>query len=202
MIKKIKWQSKHIEFDTISNGFKMPEKKGFDEDDEENVNEILNSMPTITQTPFGLFKLDDSMHPFKDFKFWMAHLNFKLTKKMFNILNNKIVGIEVLIPISPLRFLIAVGEQFEFSEVQAEINDALCGPSIESKIAIIENEEIENKVKELINQISSSDNKWAIYVLPNGSIDYSLEQQEDFDEKIALYKESTKLTGGVLIQGS
>lgn len=207
MKKRIVWESKHIEFNLPTNNFQRSEPKEFDinneiDDDEmTTVKEFFNQAPTITLTPFGPYKIDDSMHPFKDFKFWMGHTNFKLTEEMFDILDEDIVGIEVLMPVSPLRFLVGIGKLFEVKDVMCEIEEKLCGTSIDDKINSIKNKVIEEKVKEIIKEIEPICKKYAVYILPNATIEYITDQDNEFEKRLELYKKSKQVAGGILIEG-
>ena len=41
-------------------------------------------VPVVMQTPFGIFRVDDSMNPFKRFDFRMGHTNFNITQSIMD----------------------------------------------------------------------------------------------------------------------
>lgn len=170
------------------------------EEEETKWSDDEDDSPTVMQTPFGIFRVDDSMNPFKRFDFWMANTNFDLNKEVLRKLK-KIPGVEVLIILTRYRFIIAAGKCFEFRDVRVNIERELCGKHVVSAlIKGIGNIDIANHVSNLHKEISKSP-YWAIYVFPNGSIDYINEDERTnkFIRTQTLYEYAQQISNGILI---
>ena len=165
-MRKIVWESVHYEFDPIKNTLSHPK----DEPNDGNDN-ILDSeqmqIENLSVTPFGLWRLDDTFHPMKQFKFWMAHTNFSIGETSRNIIKN-IPGVEVLRIISRYRFIIAIGNLFETTEVTLSIQEALCGLEIKD-IQLSDNKFL----SEIVQTLKDTFKEWCIYVFPNGKYEYA-----------------------------
>ena len=199
MKRQIKWHSQHLEIDVMSGKMKAPtfeeeegEEEYYDEDDYEDHGPIQNVM----STPFGLWKVDDTMNPYKQFKLWMGHTNFTITDEIAEILD-VIPGVEVLQILTRYRFVIAVGELFDIHDVRIAIEDSL----VCNKDAIdrINDESIKQQVYDLKAALSTYD-KWAIYVFPNGQLDFTTSEQEDFGKQLNLFKQAIDYSNGILIE--
>lgn len=159
-----------------------------------------DDMPTVMQTPFGVFRVDDSMNPFKRFEFWMGNTNFDLNNTVLKKFE-RINGIEVLIILTRYRFIVAVGKCFEFRDVRVDIERELCGKhKVDALIKEIENNDISEHVNNLYKEVSKHP-YWAIYVFPNGSIDYIVddERTNQFVRRQTLYQYAQQISNGVLI---
>lgn len=115
MKKIISWESQHYSFDNIYG--KLQNK--FTEEEDEEVKNMMN-------TPFGIWSVDDSMNPFKQFKFWMGHTNFSIGRNGKSIIK-RVGGVEVLKILTRYRFLIGVGELYNIRDVRTNIEFLLCG---------------------------------------------------------------------------
>jgi len=132
MNKKIMWSSQHLEIDTISGRLVDPtadEYEDYGEEDEEIDNfyeDQSNKMIShnLLSTPFGLWKINDIMNPYRQFKLWMGHTNFTINKNVAHIIKS-IPGVEVLSIITRYRFLIGVGEMFDIRDVRTAIEKSL-----------------------------------------------------------------------------
>jgi len=189
----IKWHSQHLEIDVLS-GKLHEEEEDFDSwsyEDDENI-------PTqnVMSTPFGIWRVDDSMHPYKQFKLWMAHTNFSITPTIVEMIK-KTPGVEVLQVITRYRFIIGIGELFDIHDVRLAIEKTLMCNQNESDM--IHNNEICEKVEEIKKSLESH-NKWAIYIFPNGKIDFTTSDDEDFIKQRNLYRQAVDYSSGVLME--
>ena len=62
--------------------------------------------------------------------------------------------------------------------------------------------ELDLKIKKIIQLQLNNYTNWAVYVFPNGQIDYSYSNDNDaeFKEKMELYSTTQKMVGGKVIQ--
>jgi hypothetical protein len=202
----IKWHSQHLEIDTITGRFSDPSDSvdttiqtynDYDDDDGDE----SRALQMVMATPFGLWKIDDTMNPYKQFKLWLAHTNFTINKKTASIIKTT-PGVEVLLILSRYRFIIGVGELFDIRDVRLAIEKTLrCNTE---EINLIINPDIKNQIETLKKQLSSTENKWAIYVFPNGKIDYVTDQNntKQYCDKLLLFKKAVDHSMGVLIENN
>lgn len=175
--KKIQWEP-----------YKLPSKQAnnFDNDGEEN-------LPKILDTPFGYFRVDDTMNPMKQFQCAIANTNFPITKKIKTIIN-KIDGVEVLVIISRYKFIIGIGKLFDIQTVQKTIEKIICN---ENKTVI----SIDDNVIKRINKLKINLNKiypiWSIYMFPNGNLDFEIRTEEI---NKGIFPQLPKISGGILIE--
>ena len=207
MIKTIEWESYEYKYDTLQNRIHADTDTEEDtsyEDARDAMDMDMDTLltneanSTLVQTPIGVFNVSDSMNPFKHYKFWLGHTNFNISPEVIRIIKN-IPGVEVLRPISRYRFFIGIGKLFNLSDIQGIITKELIENPIESKIDLINNSEIEDRVISLINNCSQSYAEWMIYIFPNGEIDYIYKGQEDYQAWVEAYKQSFNISGGILI---
>ena len=138
-----------------------------------------------------------------DLEYWIANCNFPITKQIVDILDN-INGIELLKVVSKHRFVIGLGKMFNLTEVRKDIDKMVCGKTKnQTELDRIENTKVQNKVDELRTTLKTY-RHWAIYVLPNGTIDYcaSNELDTEFLEKVECFSESQFYSNGVLIHSN
>ncbi len=199
--REISWESQHIEL------------TGEDVDENEEVNEVYDDgfseekeMPAIMSTPWGPFRVNDKMNPYRQFEFWMGHTNFNIDKEAKDILDNTL-GVEVLFIISPLRFMVAKGKMFEWRDVRIAIEKGLCGKHVaDEQIESIQDPDICEKIGKLKEDLIKAFDHWAIYVFPNGECMYTYtkdetpEEFERFLNDVLLYEQSEELSGGILLQ--
>lgn len=101
------------------------------DDDEEDDDELWNEedekhgVIIAHQIHGGSFGGNNMPDVNKLFNFYVCSVNFRLTKAMFNELNNNVAGVETLDKISPYKIRIGIGELFDEFEVQRRIKDAL-----------------------------------------------------------------------------
>ncbi len=163
--------------------------KDEDDDDEPNKSQIMN-------TPFGTFRVDDSMNPFKQFNFWLANTNFKITRRTREILNN-IDGIEAVVFLTRYRFIVGIGKLFTQKDVCNAIDKAL---TKSFKFALFIKEDLNEKLSTLQNRLEEGFKFWAIYSFPNGNVDYVSNQSlEPVLEQFKLYKDAQVFSRGHII---
>lgn len=154
----------------------------------------------LMETPFGTFKIDDSMNPFKTFDFYIGDTNFKITRRVFTVLNN-VLGVESLNILSPYRFIISCGRAFDWRDVQCQIEHELCGWHVSrSLIKTISNQDVQEQVYKLYEKIRLDSLHWLIYVFPNGNISHQVYTNlKSFQSEAKLYSEVKRVSNGLLI---
>jgi hypothetical protein len=203
MKRVIQWESQHLEIDVMSGKIINPqdEEQEFDEpepDFEENyIQQGMNAqIQDVMSTPFGLWRVDDAMNPYRQFKLWMGHTNFSITQEVVDIIKN-IPGVEVLQVMTRYRFIIGIGELFDMHDVRIAIEQQLqCHQNEET---LITDQKTLQQVKDLKEQLSVY-NKWAIYVFPNGNIDFSTSDESNFGQQLNLYRQAVDYSSGILIE--
>lgn len=200
MKRVIKWQSQHLEIDTITGKIHESDEENDDlfenYDDLDYDEEGQHPIQNVMSTPFGIWRVDDSMHPYKQFKLWMGHTNFSITKRVAKTLKT-VPGVEVLQIMTRYRFMIGIGEMFEFSDVRVAIEKTLACNQNESDM--IGNNEILEQIHELRDTLAIHD-RWAIYVFPNGQIDFTTSEQQDFIQQLGIFRQAVDHSNGVLIE--
>jgi hypothetical protein len=142
-----------------------------------------NSGPVLVG-PMGVIPLNEHNMPSKVFNFWMGHTNFDLGIEQKNILD-RVPGVETLEIFTRYRFRISIGVAFEQEEVLRAIENSLA--PTEQQTAPFTTQKV-NSVDKLKTRLSSHYKYWAIFILPNGEIDYQTgDTQDSVKEKIAKY---------------
>lgn len=204
-MREIIWESFHFDFQNVKKNDEDADATTIDYEDSivEDLQSLMPSpenMPIIQTSPFGMFRVDDSMNPFRNFDFWIGHTNFDIDKKVAAIIE-KCVGIETLTILTRYRFIIGVGKCFHIRKVRVELKQLLChGDETDDLLCLIENDDIRQQAENLREELSQ--NKcWAIYILPNGQIDHIVGETEDDDyiAKFNLFEQSSELTGGLIV---
>lgn len=203
-MRNITWESQHIE----TSGENLEEKDDVEEMYDDGFDEE-KELPAIMSTPWGPFRVNDKMNPYRQFEFWMGHTNFNIDQAAKDVLDNTL-GVEVLFIISPLRFMIAKGKMFEWRDVRIAIEKGLCGKhAVDEQIESIQDPETCEKVGKLKEDLIKAYDHWAIYVFPNGKYDFTYIKDEHEDDEgefekftasVELYKKSLELSGGILLQ--
>ena len=122
------------------------------------------------------------MSPLTQFDCWTAHTNFSLTKSISKQVE-KVAGVELFSIQSRYRFFIGIGKMFSFPQVRKEIETVLNVRSpILTSLEDIEDEEETETAIEVLKEVLNKDKHWAIYVSPDGIIDYISTNAND-DEK-------------------
>lgn len=138
-----------------------------------------------------------------DLEYWIGNCNFTITESIVDKLDH-INGIEILKPVSKHRFVIGLGKMFNLTDVRKDIDKIVCGKTRNQiELDRMDNTKIQGRVDELKNSLKTYQH-WAIYILPNGTIDYcaSNELDKDFLEKVECFSESQFYSNGVLIHSN
>jgi len=129
---------------------------------------------------------------------WMGHTNFTITPDIVDAVK-ELPGIEVLQIMTRYRFIIGVGELFDIREVRTSIEALLeCNKDEDSMIA---DERLLEQIHDLRQQLSIY-NQWAIYVFPNGKIDFTTSEESDFGQQLNTFKQAVDHSNGVLIEST
>jgi hypothetical protein len=196
----IKWQSQHLEINTLNGKLQDPDSYEDDDDYDEIEYEdtMMHRMPVqnVMSTPFGFWRVDDAMNPFKQFKMWMGHTNFSITPEVVEVIKS-VPGVEVLQIMTRYRFIIGVGELFDIRDVRSTIETQL--ECHRDEHDMIPDQKLLEQIFELRKQLESFD-QWAIYVFPNGQIDFATSEQEDFGKQLHIYRKAVDYSNGVLIE--
>ena len=179
----------------------IAEQLQIDEDDEELASDAMSLMkkiPKLVSTPVGIFQLHDKANPIKQLDCWTGHTNFDITKSVQQKIEH-IKGVELLMVLSRYRFFVGVGKLFDFKSVRRKLESAVCKNLTKQKNQDDDtNKEVQDAVN-LIRDIISADKYWAIYVSPDGEIDY-VSTNDDNDENylttLLVYEEAEKKLGG------
>lgn len=168
---------KHIQWKRIGNLFKN--------------NDLTNNKTVIT-TPIG----NISRKIYEDeFNFIAGHTDFDIGTAHREIIKN-VSGVEIVHVLTPYQFVISVGKVFETKKVLKNIKKAL-GCSQEEKFVITP--KTKSEVLNFKNTVSK--NKfWAIYILPNGSVDsIGTDNNKEFLDTYLLWKDIHAAIGGKLL---
>lgn len=125
MEKTIAWVSQHYEFDSSGQFSAKEEEEKEYSDEYMTEEEYIKNAPMAMMTPFGVFRVDDSLNPFRQYKFWMGYTNFPITTSVARIIENT-EGIEVFRVLTRYRFVIGVAKLFDTQQVKAAITDRVC----------------------------------------------------------------------------
>jgi hypothetical protein len=171
------------------------------EEEEVDINEIYSGfmaeLPTLVSSPVGVYKLHDRMSPTKQFDCWMGYTNFDITEETKNNIES-VPGVELLVVLTRYRFFIGVAKLFKFRDVRVSIEKFLCNNEKEN---LVEDKKVQKEINTIKESISEN-RHWAIFVFPNGEIDYvsSNDKNDDaFLEKLILYNEARVASGGLVI---
>lgn len=195
--RKIQWSPHSYTFNKQRNIFsKSEEPSPYDElEVEEDLNQ-LGVSGYIIDSPMGRFIEDDELNPYRHFEFWLGHTNFDISKEVSDTIMT-VPGVEVFYVMTRYRFILGVGALFPFKDVRADIQEKLCGTSVDIKSLL-------GRVKSLQDMFTEQAYKdSAIYVLPNGKIDFCyLEKDEsnldEYNAKKELLIQASNLSKGKL----
>jgi hypothetical protein len=185
----------------------IAEQLQIDEDDEELASEamaMMKKIPKLISTPVGIFQLHDKANPIKQLDCWTGHTNFDITKGIQQKIEC-VRGIELLMVLSRYRFFVGVGRLFDFKSVRRKLEKSVChNPKTKKKSSDADADtEVKNAV-DLIKDIISGDKHWAIYVTPDGEIDYVStddEGDENYLNTLLVYEKAKEQFGGSIFQG-
>ena len=166
---------------------------------------LMKKIPKLVSTPIGIFQLHDKANPIKQLDCWTGHTNFDITKSVQEKIE-KIRGIELLMVLSRYRFFVGVGKLFDFKNVRHKLEKSICDLSKTKKKKPAKDDDMTQDVEDavaLIKNIISSDKYWAIYVSPEGEIDYASTNDAndgDYLETLFGYEADKEKFGGSIIQ--
>lgn len=161
----------------------------------------VQPMPVIDMevTPWGLLRVDDKNNPIKNFDYWLAHTNFKITEPVGLFLDS-CDGVECLEILTPYRFRIAIGRLFDNRKVRMSIESALCGKhKIFTVINSIPYEDVQEKINDAVTAAEEF-LYWSVYILPNGAVQYStFESEEEYNDSLADINKLCMNSGSLVI---
>lgn len=111
--------------------------------------------------PMGVVPVNESNLPSRHHKFWVAHTDFMLTKRLVKAIENTL-GVESLDVLTPYRFRMSVGMAFRQDDVKAAVEAAVTpkpAPPVD-----------DTPVGTMKRVLSNSHPFWAIAVLPGGKL--------------------------------
>lgn len=196
MNRQIKWVSQHLDED--------PTKDMQDDEYQDSFDKLKSPNIKVVETPWGPINVDSSLNPYKHFEFWLGHTNFKIGAKEFNILNS-VDGVESLTIISPYRFLVAKAEMFEWRDVRVNIEEMLCGQhSLTNDLNAID-ASLREPLEEMSRNLDKKYKYWAIYMLPNGEVDWVCAETDEeyadhFSYTLSQYRLTHKKAGGIILK--
>lgn len=186
MENKIIWEDIKLQTDLISGTIEEVDDSDYEEEyDDDPINNLLKNQDSLITSPFGVYRLHDYFNPMKQYDWHIAHTNFNITEKVVEDLS-LIDGVELLLPVSRYRFMVAFGKAFNQENVKDLIH-------LHFKVSPSLSTEVEQKIKEL-KQIYEY---WAVYYLNENTWDYATES--DYVDKIYIFKRKKIEQGGVLI---
>lgn len=134
---------------------------------------IMPGHERVIHTPFGIVSENDTSSPINDTEFFIAHVNFNLSRPRALAIND-VEGVEFLKIISRYRFAVGMGVLFDSESVKLAIEKVLNAERKLSSIKIPNEEEeeevsaeIQNVIDEILSQVKTDD-KWVAYIFPHG----------------------------------
>jgi hypothetical protein len=198
--KRIVWEHQDFPFTTVDEELNTVDNKftivPFDKEEDGEVAEGEEiDIPIIMQTPLGMFAVDDRLNPYKNYEVRTGDTNFELTPNICRIIENE-DGVEIFKRLGRYKFAIAIGKLFDFSEVRRLIEQKVCNLTDEEfMLSLIYDDIVKQNVSRIMDTLK--DKKHFIYMFPNGNIEYSSENDENFIERILDLKSCQTLSGGL-----
>lgn len=193
--RKIGWVSQHFEFNGEGRLYQPDEEDEQIEADlmEQGIEPLPINMMT---TPFGVWAIDDTMNPMRQFKLWMGHTNFPIDESVFHIIDNA-TGVEVFKVLTKYRFLIGVGEMFDFRDVRTTLEKLLCGNQTFDEQLLLLDENMQQELLSIKSELDKQKKPWYILVLPNGAIDYCYQEES---QKTSYFQQAVNNVGALLLE--
>ncbi len=107
--------------------FKGEERSEYEQIEDERYGGTESKIKLMNEyvlTPFGILPLMPYNNPAKAFKWYIIHVNFKLTRRMLKSID-KLLGVEILGAFSNYRFRVAIGKAFDDEEIITSIKACL-----------------------------------------------------------------------------
>jgi hypothetical protein len=132
--------------------------------------------------PMGVIPLNEHNQPSKVFNFWMGHTNFDIGEEEKDIIEVT-PGVETLEVYTRYRIRVSIGLAFDEEEVLDEISKRLNPEEPKPEINIKG-----TGLDRIKKHLGSKYKFWAIFVLPDGQLDYRTgDTQDSVKEKIENY---------------
>jgi len=156
-------------------------------------------MSQVMYTPIGVYSMDSILKPSDKWDCWTAYTNFPITKKILDILNNDIDGIECLRVIGKYTFFIGVAKMFKIADVRSQIEDKIC---CYTENEILSDVSINETVELLKYQLTENNKHWSILVYPEGMVEYitSNEINTEYLNNLNNLLEKKKNFGGIILR--
>jgi hypothetical protein len=134
----------------------------------------------LIMTPAGPFNSDSFTG---GIKFWVGDTNFVIDQDLFDDIDNT-NGVVSLCQLTPFKFMVTIGRLFSEKQILKDIENL-----------------IKEETQELLSLKESLKKyeDWAIFVLPNGNMNYTSSEDKDFDNKIEQYVKLQGEIGGRII---
>jgi hypothetical protein len=190
--KIISWEFRQFPFNRINENLEeVPNKLTvYDEDEQEH------DIPMLMQTPLGLYAVNDSMNPYKNYEVRIGDTNFELTNQICNAIERQ-DGVEVFKKLGRYKFVIGLGKLFDFADVRRAIERDICDVSdVEFQLSQIQDAVIVQNVSKILTSLQNK--KYFVYLFPNGNIEYVENSEEEFNEKAEKFAECLKLSNGIM----
>jgi|LULG01.1.fsa_nt_gb hypothetical protein len=161
---------------------------------------LSQELPKVVATPMGVYEVYDRNKPSNQFDCWLGHTNFNITPKIKSLIE-EIEGVEALKILTRYRFFVGVAKLFDFKDVRIEIERAICGKHTENREELSLDADTKLAVDDIKSKISSQ-KLWAIYIFPNGQIDYISSNNSDdveYFDKLMVFKKAKEYSGGLLL---
>lgn len=198
--KQILWESWNARAEEIISNVANPEDDDIDiEEMPQMIESFLEPVSQVIHTPIGVYPVESTLKPSDKWDCWIAYTNFPITKKILNILNNEIDGIEALKILGKYSFFIGVARMFNIKDVREQIDSKICSYT-ESEI--LSDENINETVELLKFQLSESNKHWSILVYPAGMVEYitGSELNVDYLNELNKLQEKKKNFGGIILR--
>lgn len=148
---------------------------------------LFNTDKMMVMTKMGGFP--------NEFNLWLGHTNFDIDELVLSQIEET-EGVESVDVFSPYRMRVGIGLMFDEVNVRLGIQKALGVTTKETKI---HNEDVLKDIESITKQITSE--YWAIYISPNGKIDYvESDVIDEILDKVEMYEEAEMATGGYLMK--
>jgi len=160
----------------------------------------MQEVPKVVSTAMGIFEIYDRNKPSNQYDCWLGHTNFNITQEVKNCIED-IEGVEVLKVLTRYRFFVGIAKMFDFKKVRIEIEKIACGKHLASQEESILAPETRIAVDDIKSRISSQ-KWWAIYIFPNGQIDYissNNSNDTEYLDKLQIFKSAEEYSGGLLL---
>jgi len=201
MDKKIIWE-KYV--DPLNSNADEADWSEFDLD--EDIETSFAAKPIkVIQTPLGFIPTLDTSFASSNFDFWMMHTNFDITSEIVDIITTT-DGVETFEIYTRYRARIGFPRSgfFRPREVMSEIQNHIKEFNVNKQLLILSNfpEEVQDKVKNTIEQINQKSKHWIIFVLPNGNLDLITSDIDDnlYRKKVKNLIKIHKDIGGKIIR--